>query len=108
MQTCLVDKIGFHADLGGMAAVRPVGYQTGDLVRVEKTKGKWAGVYQGRISVRSSGDFVFSPRDREKQPSSFRARDIVKLLDRCGSYEYSARELPLDSRIHGNDGGMVA
>ncbi len=91
-QVCLVDKIGFPRT-GGKAAVRPFGYQTGDLVRVEKTKGKWAGIYQGRISVRSSGDFVFSPRSKETQPPSFRAENIVKLLDRCGSYEYSAREL---------------
>ena len=91
-QVCLVDKSGFPRT-GGKSAVRPFGYQTGDLVRVVKAKGKWEGTYQGRISVRSSGDFVFSPRDKEKQPPSFRAEDIVKLLDRCGSYEYSARAL---------------
>ena len=60
-QACLVDKIGFPRT-GGKSAVRPFGYQTGDLVTVAKAKGKWAGLYQGRISVRSSGDFVFSPR----------------------------------------------
>ena len=75
------------------AGVRFFRYQTSDFVQVKKTKGKWAGVYRGRISVRSSGDFVFSPRDKEKQPPSFRAEDIVKLLDRDGSYEYSEREL---------------
>ena len=91
-QACLVNKFGFPRT-GGKAAVRPFGYQTGDLVRVEKTKGKWAGVYQGRVSVRSSGDFVFSPRDKEKQPPSFRADDIAKLIDRDGGYEYSARSL---------------
>ena len=78
---------------GPKAGVQFFDSQTGDVVKVVKTKGKWAGVYRGRISVRSSGDFVFSPRDKEKQPPSFRAEDIKKLLHRCGSYEYSAREL---------------
>ena len=66
------------------AGVRFFGYQTGDVVRVVKTKGKWAGVYQGRISVRSSGSFVFSPRDKEKQPSSFQAKDIVNINKEIG------------------------
>ena len=91
-QACLVNKSGFPRT-GGKVGVRSFGYQTGDVVRAVKVEGKWAGVYQGRISVRKSGVFVFSPRDKEKQPPSFQAKDIVKLLDRCGSYEYSAREM---------------
>ena len=97
-QVCKVDKAGFppHSygkPTGAKAGVRFFDYQTSDVVKVVKTKGKWAGIYQGRISVRSSGYFVFSPWDKEKQPPSFRAKDIKKLLHRCGSYEYSAREL---------------
>ena len=91
-QACLVDKTGFPRT-GGKSGVRSFGYQTGDVVQVVKTTAKRAGTYQGRISIRGSGDFTFSPRDKEKHPTSFRAKDIVKLLDRCGSYEYSARGL---------------
>ena len=97
-QVCKVDKHGFPPQSygkrpGAKVGVRFHGYQTGDIVEIVKSKGKWAGVYRGRISVRASGDFDFSPRDKEKQPPSFRAEDIKTLLDRCGSYEYSAREL---------------
>ena len=111
-QVCLVCPVGFsgfpnpcgHKNRGPKvfckghsgkpkAGVRFFRYQTSDFVQVKKTKGKWEGVYQGRISVRSSGNFVFSPRNKEKQPPSFHARDIEKLIYRCGSYEYSAREL---------------
>ena len=81
---------------GPKAGVRFFGYQTSDVVRVVKARGKWAGVYQGRISVRASGEFVFSPTNKEKQPSSFRAKEIVKLLDRCGNYKYAARNIAAD------------
>ena len=95
-QTCLTDKSGFPAQAYGRPpeakrGVRFFGYQTGDVVKVVKGKGKWAGAYRGRISVRASGTFVFSPRNKKTQPPSFQAGEIVGLLDRCGSYEYSAR-----------------
>lgn len=95
-QTCLTDKNGFPAQAYGRPieakrGVRFFGYQTGDVVKVVKGKGKWAGAYRGRISVRASGTFVFSPRNKKTQPPSFRAGEIVGVLDRCGSYEYSAR-----------------
>lgn len=97
-QTCLTDEHGFPAQAYGQPhqakrGVRFFGYQTGDVVRIVKEKGKWAGAYRGRISVRASGAFVFSPRNKEKQPPSFRAKEIVKLLDRGGDYEHSARML---------------
>ena len=96
-QTCLTDEHGFPAQAYGKPhqakrGVRFFGYQTGDAVKIVKAKGKWAGEYRGRISVRASGTFVFSPRHKEKQPQSFRAKEIVKLLDRAG-YEHSARKL---------------
>ncbi len=94
-QVCLTDKFGFP-EKQGKSGVRFFGYQTGDVVQVVKSKGKWAGIYHGRISVRASGKFVFSPRNKEKQPSSFRAKEIVKLLDRCGNYEYAARNIAAD------------
>lgn len=101
-QCCLVDKHGFPHNkegekLKGKAGVRFFGYQTGDIVAVVKNKGKWAGSYRGRIAVSSDGNFVFSPRNKERQPGKFRYTEIASLLDRCGSYEYSARELPAHS-----------
>lgn len=87
--------------------VRFFGYRTGDVVKVVKAKGKWAGVYRGRISVRASGKFDFYPRNKEKQPESFRAKEIVKLLDRCGSYEYSAHKLAAAAGGKPPPAGMV-
>ncbi len=93
-QVCLVDKSGFPRT-GAKSTVRSYGYQAGDVVKVDRTKakGEWTGIYRGRIAIRNSGEFVFSPPNKETLPPFFQAKDIVKLLDRCGSYEYSQREL---------------
>ncbi|WP_171822794.1 hypothetical protein [Sulfobacillus thermosulfidooxidans] len=36
------------------------GFQTGDLVIAHVSKGRYAGVWKGRIAVRASGSFVLS------------------------------------------------
>ena len=63
-----------------------------DVVKVVVPKGKWAGAYKGRISVEAGSRFRFIPK-LEGGPSGAKYADIVKLLDRDGSYEYSEREL---------------
>lgn len=108
-QTCLTDGDGFPAQAYGKPhqakrGVRFFGYQTSDVVKVVKQKGQWAGAHQGRIAVSADGRFVFSPRHKEKQPPSFRAKEIVKLLDRCGSYEYGLRPLQGSSPCNPSDG----
>ena len=96
-QVCLTDKHGFPAQAYGKkpqpkSGVQFHGYRTGDIVKVVKTRGKWAGVYRGRVSVQADGQFKFKPRGG-KGPASVSHRDIVKLIDRCGSFNYSQRPM---------------
>ncbi|MBK6999351.1 MAG: hypothetical protein IPH35_05090 [Rhodoferax sp.] len=37
------------------------GFQTGDMVKAEVTKGKKAGTYSGRVAVRAAGNFNIRP-----------------------------------------------
>lgn len=95
-QVCLTygkEKGGFPRT-GAKAGVRFCDYQTSDVVKVVVPKGKGAGVYKGRISAEAGSRFRFYPK-LEGGPSGAKYAGIVKLLDRCGSYEYSARELPV-------------
>lgn len=55
-QMCQVDKYGFpRAKSKGAKRVR--GFQTGDIVRAELPRGKYAGHHTGRVVVRASGCF---------------------------------------------------
>ena len=96
-QVCKVNGAGFPPHCygkptGAKAGVRFGGYQTSDVVKVVIAKGRWAGVHKGRISAEAGARFRFYPK-LENGPSRAKYADIVKLLDRCGSYEYSARRL---------------
>lgn len=55
-QMCRMDGFGFPRT-GAKAQKRVKGFQTGDIVRAVVTKGKKAGVYVGRVAVRTSGSF---------------------------------------------------
>ena len=83
-QACLVNRNGFPRT-GGKAGVRFFGFQTGDVVKVAVAG---QGIWQGRVSVAKTGRFVFKPAGGSG-PTSIKASDIVRLVDRCGSYEYS-------------------
>jgi 5-methylcytosine-specific restriction endonuclease McrA len=55
-QMCRVDKYGFPRTKAKQGRFQK-GFQTGDLVIANVTKGKKAGRYLGRVAVRSSGSF---------------------------------------------------
>ena len=73
---------------GPKAGVRARGYQTSDIVEVVNPKGRWAGVWRGRISIRQKGSFTFAPLGNGG-PTSVSPANIVRLLDRDGSYAYA-------------------
>ena len=58
-QMCRPDKYGFpRTSAKASRIVR--GFQTGDIVKADVPKGKYVGLYVGRIAVRSSGSFALS------------------------------------------------
>jgi len=58
-QLCRVNKHGFPRT-SAKRTKRIHGFQTGDLVKAKVPKGKKMGNYQGRVAVRSSGNFNIS------------------------------------------------
>ncbi|MGD6753634.1 RNA-guided endonuclease IscB [Streptomyces sp. BH105] len=64
------------------------GYVTGDLVRAEIPKGKWAGVWTGRISVRARGQHSLTTPGGRINVSYLHLR----VLQRADGYAYSSRQ----------------
>ena len=87
-QVIWVDASGFpRKDRGPKAGVRFFGWQTGDMVRD-------AAGQVGRLSVRASGSFLFTPRGGGKA-STLNRKNIAALVSRCGSFEYSHERLEM-------------
>ena len=61
------------------------GFQTGDLVKANVTKGKKVGVYLGRVAVRSSGYFNITTKDKVVQGIKY--SDCSK-IQRNDGYSY--------------------
>ena len=57
------------------------GFQTGDLVRAEVTKGKNKGIYIGRVAVRASGSFNIQTKQELLQGVSYRFCTVVQRGD---------------------------
>lgn len=53
---CQTDKFGFPKQ-HRQRHKRYFGYQTGDMVRANILKGKYAGMYTAKVTVRASGTF---------------------------------------------------
>ncbi|MFC9249072.1 RNA-guided endonuclease IscB [Streptomyces sp. NPDC057136] len=81
------DRYGFPR-LTRSRQKRHHGFATGDLVRASVPKGKWAGEWTGRISVRSSGQHsLTTPVGR------FNVSHVnLRLLQRADGYAYSYRQ----------------
>ncbi|MFZ3139346.1 RNA-guided endonuclease IscB [Polaromonas sp.] len=60
------------------------GFQTGDLVKAEVTKGKKTGSYTGRVAVRASGSFNIQTRSGLVQGVSHRYCTVVQRGDGYG------------------------
>ncbi len=61
------------------------GFQTGDLIKAEVTKGKKVGVYIGRVAVRASGSFNIQTAQGIVQGISYR---YCQILQRADGYGY--------------------
>ena len=61
------------------------GFQTGDLIKANVTKGKKMGVYLGRVAVRSSGYFNITTKDKVVQGIKY--SDCTK-IQRNDGYSY--------------------
>jgi hypothetical protein len=64
------------------------GFQTGDIVKVDNPKGKYAGKYTGRVAVRKSGYFDVKTTDGIKTVSW----SYCQIVQRGDGYEYSRVE----------------
>ncbi len=73
---------------------RVYGFQTGDIVKGKVTRGKNKGTYIGRLTIRASGSFTLTTKQKgESVKLSVRFRNCT-LLQRADGYEYS-QEKPL-------------
>jgi hypothetical protein len=62
------------------------GFQTGDMVVANISRGKKAGVYRGRLAVRASGSFNIQTRDGVIQGISYKN---CRLVARADGYGYT-------------------
>jgi hypothetical protein len=65
---------------------RVKGFQTGDMVKAVVPTGKKAGVYIGRVAVRTSGSFNIKTEKGTVQGISYK---YCRLLQRRDGYQYS-------------------
>ena len=87
-QVIQVDKFGFpkrnaKGELVRKSALAKVikGFQTGDMVRAVVTTGKKAGVYVGRVAVRSTGSFNIKTSSTTVQGISYKCCSILHHKD---------------------------
>ena len=91
---CRPDKYGFSRTKAKQGRVQ-FGFQTGDMVRANVTRGKKAGTYIGRVAVRSSGNFNIATRAGTVQGISYRH---CKHLHRSDGYRYAKGEAASSTR----------
>lgn len=83
-QMCRVDKYGFpRTSAKGERMVK--GFRTGDLVKAVVTKGKKAGVYVGRVAVRTTGSFNVTTKKQTIQGINWR---YLQRVQACDGYAY--------------------
>jgi hypothetical protein len=82
---CLPDKYGFPRT-APKSQKRVFGFQTGDHVEAKVTKGSKIGVYQGRVAVRSTGNFNVKAEGKTVQGISHK---FCRILQRADGYSYA-------------------
>lgn len=89
-QTTRVDKYGFPRSRG-KTVKRVLGFQTGDLTRLDQPAGRYAGIHTGRIAVRGRGDFdlIETMTDGRKRKITAPAVRFT-LIQRGDGYAYAA------------------
>lgn len=84
-QTVCVNAYGFPRSKAGRCK-RVYGFQTGDLVKLNQPKGKYTGVYVGRLSgIRANGQFDIST-DSGRITANFKNFTLLQKVD---GYAYS-------------------
>lgn len=83
-QVCRVNKYGFPRT-SAKRTKRIQNFQTGDLVQAKVTGGKKMGRYQGRIAVRSSGNFNITTGKGVVQGIHYR---FCRKIHGCDGYNY--------------------
>lgn len=84
-QKCLPDRYGFPRT-APKAQKRVLGFQTGDIIEAKVTTGKKVGCYQGRVAVRSSGNFNVKVEGKIVQGIR---HDFCRILQRADGYSYA-------------------
>lgn len=84
-QMVLVDKYGFPRSKA-KGKKKAFGFQTGDMVKAIVTKGKKMGIYKGKVSIRSNGNFNITSGKSTTQGINHK---FCKLLFACDGYSYS-------------------
>ena len=92
-QMCRMDKYGFPRTTAKQFK-RVQGFQTGDIVKAVVPTGKKAGIYIGRIAIRSAGNFNIKTPNGTVQGISHRHCQLVQRLD---GYTYGRRTAFLPS-----------
>ncbi|MGZ3628225.1 MAG: RNA-guided endonuclease IscB, partial [Ktedonobacteraceae bacterium] len=87
-QMCRVDKYGFPRTSAKEQRVVK-GFQTGDMVKAVVPKGVKAGIYTGRVAVRTSGSFNIQTKGELLQGVSYR---YCTPLHRADGYSYTKGE----------------
>ncbi|MGB0384323.1 MAG: RNA-guided endonuclease IscB [Ardenticatenaceae bacterium] len=88
-RTKLNKKTGKRERQKPRGAKRVYGFQTGDIVKGKVTRGKNKGTYIGRLTIRASGSFTLTTKQKnESVKLSVRFRNCT-LLQRADGYEYS-------------------
>ena len=83
-QMCRMDKYGF-ARTGAKGARVVHGFKTGDMVKAVVTTGSKAGVYVGRVAVRSTGSFNITTERATIQGLHYR---FFRAVQRADGYSY--------------------
>lgn len=83
-QVCRVNRHGFPRTRAKHTK-RIHGFQTGDLVQAKVSGSKKAGIYQGRVAVRASGNFNITTGKGVIQGINHR---FCRLIHRCDGYNY--------------------
>jgi 5-methylcytosine-specific restriction endonuclease McrA len=87
-QMCGTNKHGFPKRHRGRQK-HHYGFQTGDMVRVVVTSGKYVGEYVGRVLARATGSFDIRTKQGRVQGISYRSCTPVH---RCDGYSYQTGE----------------
>ena len=85
-QMCRADRYGFPRTKAKPRQKGVRGFQTGDMVRAVVPTGKKAGVYEGRVAVRTSGNFNIKTDTGTVQGIGWKR---CRILHRSDGYSYA-------------------